>query len=375
MQLDRTRARMGTSVVVPALVLLAAGLAGCGDDSSGTGGGDSGTGGAATTATGTATTSSASTTTGGGGEGGGENPCIASPQALADCVDRDAYADDLAFIADVRPPGSAHWQAVQDLCADRLSEYGYEVVLDDYGTGINVIGRRLGTTAPEETVVVGAHYDHIPDCPGADDNATGVAATLEIARLLAQVDHDRTILIGCWDEEELGLVGSQAFVTQLVADEENVVIDFTFDSIGFRSDEPDTQTVPNGFSGVFPDAYAQVEANEFRGDFAAIITNTLAHEHAVAVRDAAERISLSQVFLEIPAGLENSPAFGDLRRSDHASFWEGAYPAVFLTDTAEFRNEHYHCYGGPDVVADLDLQFAVDITRVTLEASAIALGM
>ena len=352
-------------------LLTATALVACGDDSAGTGGGAS-----ASTSSATTATTSTGTGTGTGGAGGGDSvDCTGSPQALADCVDSEAYAEDLAFIADVRPPGSAHWQEVQDLCASRLTEYGYEVVLDDYGTGINVVGRRLGKTEPEKTVVVGAHYDHIDDCPGADDNATGVAATLEIARLLSQVDFDRTILIACWDEEERGLIGSEAFVTDAVAAAEDVVIDFTFDAIGFRSDEPNTQSVPAGFDGVFPDVYADVEANDFRGDFVAIITHSLAHDEALAVASAADRIGLSQKVLEIPEGLENVAAFADLRRSDHASFWAEGYPAVFLTDTADFRNEHYHCFGGPDVVADLDTAFAVDITRAALEASAIALGM
>jgi hypothetical protein len=346
--------------------LLAAALPACGDDTSGGGGSGGSAGDAASTTV---------ATTGGGGSGGGESACTASPAALADCVDPAAYAEDLAFVADVRPPGSPHWQAVQDLCAERLEALGYEVVLDDYGTGTNVIGRRLGTSAPEQTVVVGAHYDAVEDCPGADDNASGVAATLEIARLLAEVDHERTLVIAFWDEEELGLVGAESYVTDLVAAEEDVVVDFTFDTIGYRSTEPDTQTVPAGFEAVFPEAYAQVEDNEFRGDFVAVIANSLAHDDAVAVAAAADRAGIAQALLEIPDGLETSPAFGDLRRSDHAPFWDAGYPAVFLTDTADFRNDHYHCIGGPDVVADIDVDFAVGVTRAALEAAAIALGM
>lgn len=350
--------------------LAAAALAACGDDGSGTGGGSANS---AATGSAASTTSSAS---GAGSTGaGGDALCGATtPQALADCVDSAAYAEDLAFVAEVRPPGSPHWQAVQDLCAARLAEYGYEVVLDDYGTGTNVIGRRLGTTAPEQTVVVGAHYDHIDDCRGADDNASGVAATLEIARLLAQVDFDRTTVVAFWDEEELGLIGSEAFVGDLTAADE-VIVDFTFDTIGFRSSEPDSQSVPTGFSGVFPDVYAQVEANDFRGDFVAVIANAAAHDHAVALASGADRVDLPSALIEIPDGAENSAAFDDLRRSDHASFWEAGYPGVFLTDTANFRNEHYHCIGGPDEVADIDVDFAVGITKATLEASAVALGM
>jgi len=270
-------------------------------------------------------------------------------------------------------PGTPHWQAVQDLCADRLSEYGYQVALQDYGSGVNVVGRRLGSEPGQ--VLVGAHYDHIDGCHGADDNATGVAATLEIARLLALPSFDRTVMIGCWDEEERGLVGSEAYVAAAQAAKDEVVINYNFDMIGFRSNDPGTQQVPNGFSLVFSAAYAEIEANEFRGDFIAVIASSLAHDRALEFAAAAERAGIKSAVLELPAGTENTPTFDDLRRSDHASFWAAGYPAVFLTDTGEFRNPNYHCMGGPDEVGDLDLEFAVAVTRATVEASAVALGM
>ena len=310
-----------------------------------------------------------------GGASTGEDPCAASPAALADCVDPAAYADDLRFIANIRTPGAPHWQAVQDLCADRLSELGYEVALQDYGTGVNVVGRRLGRTSPKQVVLVAAHYDHIEECHGADDNASGVAATLEIARALARAEYDRTITIACWDEEELGLIGSEAYVAAAVAAKDEIVVNFNFDMIGVRSDAKDSQRTPAGFEAVFPEAHARLEAEGFHGDFIAIVANTLAHEHSLAYAAAADRIGLKQALLELPAGTENAAAFDDLRRSDHASFWLAGFPAVFLTDTGEFRNDHYHCLGGPDEVADLDLDFAAEVTRATVEASALALGL
>lgn len=364
----RTPSRCASPVHQGLLALLLAALAGCGDDQAGSGG-------AASSSASNASTATTAASTGMGGSGGGAASCTDSPQALADCVDEEAYAADLAFVADIRPPGSPHWQAVQDLLADRLEEHGYEVIRDDYGTGVNVIGRRLGTSSPEETVVIGAHYDHISDCRGADDNASGVAAALEIARLLAQADFDRTVLFGFWDEEELGLIGAEAWVGAAVVDQEAIAINFNFDAIGFTSDEPDSQQVPEGFEGVFPEVYDAVEANDFRGDFIALITSEAASGHANALASAADRIGLARHVLEIPGGLENSPAFADLRRSDHAAFWEAEYPAVFLTDTADFRNDHYHCFGGPDVVADIDIPFVTDVTRATVEAAAVALGM
>ncbi len=350
---------------------------GCGGDPSA--GSESGSTDAATSTGGpTSTTSDVPT---GGSSGGGDsstgdgNACNDSPQALADCVDGAAYAEDLDFIADIRTPGSMHWQAVQDLCADRLAEAGFEVALQKYGTGINVVGRRLGTSKPKEIVVVGAHYDHIPECHGADDNATGVAAALEIGRVLAQADFERTLIVACWDEEEDGLIGSEAYVAAAMAAKDAVVINFNFDMIGFRSDAANSQRVPPGFDAVFPDLYAEIEGNGFHGDFIAVVSSTLAHDHALAYTAAAERIALSAKIIEIPAGAENTAVFDDLRRSDHASFWQAGFPAVFITDTGEFRNDHYHCMKGPDEVADLDVDFAVGVTRATTEAAAVAAGM
>ena len=145
--------------------------------------------------------------------------------------------------------------------------------------------------------------------------------------------------------------------------------------IGVRRDEDNSQTVPAGFALVFPDQFAEIEASGSRGDFIAVITSASANEHALAYAAAAERISLRNAVLAIPAGQETSDLFGDLRRSDHASFWDAGKPAVFLTDTGEFRHDNYHCIGGPDLVADLDLAFATAVTRATAEASAVALKM
>lgn len=316
------------------------------------------------------TTSSASSSSTGEGD-----PCTTTPQALADCVDAEAYAEDLRFIADLRTPGTPHWQAVQDLCADRLAEAGFAVTLQDFGMGMNVVGRRVGSTKPEEIVVVGAHYDHIADCHGADDNASGVAATLEIARLLGKVEFERTIVVACWDAEEDGLLGSKAFVAAAVAAKEKIVVDFNFDMIGYTSSAPGSQRVPPGFEAVFPALYAELDAKGFTGDFIAIVISSLTHDYALTFAAAAVRVGLAAEVIEIPQGAENTVVFDDLRRSDHAAFWEAGFPALFITDTGEFRNEHYHCMKGPDEVADLDLEFAVGVTRATVEAAAVTLGM
>lgn len=76
----------------------------------------------------------------------------------------------------------------------------------------NVLGIKIGTTAPEEVVVVGGHLDSVPGSPGANDNASGVATMLEAARLLAGVPTARTIHFVAFGGEEIGLVGSDFYV-------------------------------------------------------------------------------------------------------------------------------------------------------------------
>ncbi len=187
------RVRKVEWLTVVALAITVAG--GCGDSKA------EGSGGATSTTTGATT----STNTGSCGTG--------SATAIADCVEQSRYEADLKFVAAPRPPGSAHHQAVRDLCAARFAEYGFTVEQHDYGTGSNVIGVLPG--ASDERVIVSAHYDSTDgSCPGADDNATGVAGVLETARVMATASLDRTLVVACWDEEEDGLIGSDAYAAR-----------------------------------------------------------------------------------------------------------------------------------------------------------------
>ena len=298
--------------------------------------------------------------------------CAASPEALGGCVQVEGYDEDLQFIADIRNPGSPHWQAVQDLCFDRLTELGYQVQQHEYITGINILGRKLGATNPGQEVLIGAHYDHLVGCIGADDNATGVAGALEAARVLAQAEFDKTITIACWDQEEAGLVGSRAFAQEAAMRGEQFVVNFNFEMLGYRSDQPETQEFPAGFNLLFPDAYAKVSGNQFRGDFIALIADQAAQPFFEPMVTFGESVGLSSVVLPLDSSTQNLP---DLRRSDHASFWDIAVPAIMITDTANFRNAAYHCVGGEDTVDRLDSAFATQVVAATVASAAAAAGL
>src|SRR3954468_16042361 len=120
--------------------------------------------------------------------------CGDSEPSPVDQVDLAMYQADLTAIAGTRSPNTPHWHEVQDRCAERFASLGFDVERQAYATGINVIGVLPGTKLPAERVVVSAHYDSVPNCEGADDNGTGVAATLEAARVLSLKPHDRTLV-------------------------------------------------------------------------------------------------------------------------------------------------------------------------------------
>ena len=361
-----------------AVVLVACG----GDDTSSNEPGSSGAAEAGTSSTSSpassSTGSSSSTTevadsTASSSSTGAPSGCTASPEALADCVDIDAYQSDLEFIASLRVPGSTHWQAVQDLCADRLTELGFQVDLFEYGSGVNVLGTLPGSDPDAPHVMIGAHYDHIEECAGADDNATGVAGSLEAARVLAMGQYTNTLTIACWDEEERGLIGSEAFATSAASQGIDVGIYFNFEMIGYASDEPDTQQLPTGFDLIFPEEIAMIEANDSRGDFLFLTGDPGSADAVANLQAQGERVDLPVVALVLNAQQVGNPLFGDLRRSDHAPFWDQGFPAIFITDTGEFRNDRYHCVGGEDSVDSLVPSFTEKVLQASVASAAIAL--
>lgn len=316
-----------------------------------------------------------------GGEGSGARTdagplpaCgVESPLALAGCVDVARYRADLEAIAMPREPASEHWQAVQDRCASRLEELGFTVERHAYGTGVNVVGVREGES--ERRVLIGAHYDHIPGCEGADDNASGVAGALEAARVLATASLPGTLVVGCWDEEERGLIGSRAYAERARERGETIDAYFNFEMIGFTDQAPESQRMPAGFELLFRDAARELEANESRGDFIAVVGDPASEAMVATLERYADRLGLPFVPLVIPESLVGSPLVADLRRSDHAAFWEAGYSAMMITDTSEFRYDAYHCRAGPDVVENLDHDFAARVIAMTVAAAAESLGL
>ncbi|MCA9527180.1 MAG: M20/M25/M40 family metallo-hydrolase, partial [Myxococcales bacterium] len=299
-----------------------------------------------------------------------EVPAAPSAEVLTARADVATFGADVELVARPRVPGSAHWQAVQDRCAEVFAASGFTVERQAYGSGVNVIGVRPGTTAPGEWVVVSAHYDHLAECAGADDNASGVAGVLEAARALAGTAFERTLVLACWDEEEWGLVGSRAWAGRAKRQGVEVKASYVLDTVGYFSDEPGSQTLPAGFEFIFPEAHAQVAQADFRGDFIAAIADDLAPGPITDLKAGADRVGLRLLPVLLNGPYRRDPSLIDLRRSDHAEFWAVDWPAALLTTTANFRNPAYHCALGEDDIGDVNMERAFQVMQATLFAAA-----
>jgi aminopeptidase YwaD len=210
----------------------------------------------------------------------------------------------------------------------------------------NIVGTLTGTTCPEKTLIVGAHYDGVSSGPGADDNASGVAAMLEVARVLSAQPLQASVDFAAFSFEEAGLVGSSQMAAAADSADRELLGMINFDMIAYTCDEPGCQDYPEGMEPVRP-----------TGDFLSVVGNSnsaLLLNQSVAASAAAVP-GLVVLPLEVPGNGETLP---DVRRADHAPFWDHGFQALFVTDTADLRNPNYHL--STDELGTLNLQFAAD---------------
>lgn len=306
----------------------------------------------------------------GGGAGRPDNPtaCGATDAAgVRACVSKDRYVDDVTFIAgDTRVPGSPHAKATADRCASTLSAHGFTVERHAYGSGTNVVGTLPGTTAAAEVVVAGAHYDHLTGCLGADDNATGVAGVLELARVLSGHTHARTLVVACWDEEERGEIGSRAWVKRAKAEKANIVQYINYDMIGYAKSEAGSQQMPEVYRDIYRKEYASLEQHQFKGDFLWTFYDKRSRPFARALEEQSAALPRTAIGVQIPTALLSRI---ELQNTDHAGFWAEGFPAAHIGDTGDLRNPNYHCKQGSDTLATLDHDYAADVIRATTAAT------
>lgn len=223
-----------------------------------------------------------------------------------------------------------------------------EVVEYEGTRSANILGQTPGDTCAEGLFVLAAHYDSVPDTPGADDNASAVAALLEIARKLSQTSLPKPLLFSAFTLEEYGFIGAKHFIDHDPQRRNQISGMISLEMVGFKNTAPGSQTYP---PYVDPSQYPD------SGDFIAVVGNEpSASLSQVVTKGMADSVpSLKVETLVVPGQGAN---FTEVRLSDHSPFWDVGIPAVMVTDTAFFRNPHYH--QPSDTLETLDLEFIRD---------------
>lgn len=190
-----------------------------------------------------------------------------------------------------------------------------------------------GADAPEEVLLLSAHLDAVRGSPGADDDGTGVAAILELARVLKDQPRAQTLRLMLFNLEEVGLVGSRQYVAAGLDREKETIIGMaSLDMLGYFTDEPNSQKSPlRAIEGVFEPPTV--------GDFIAM-GGILRHREFSRRLGGLMVAGAPGLKVLVADFLPFAPP--DMLRSDHAPFLAAGIPAVIISDTANFRSEHYH---------------------------------
>jgi Zn-dependent M28 family amino/carboxypeptidase len=226
-------------------------------------------------------------------------------------------------------------EEAKNYIAGQLSSYGYGVGFQDYVVenrkASNIIAAKKGTDLAEEVVLIGAHYDSCFN-PGADDNASGIAGLLELARLFSNIQTGRTVKFVAFTNEEPPFyktedMGSRVYAKEAKARKEDIKAVIILEMIGYYIDKPNSQSYPP-FLGIF---YPN------RGNFVAVVGNFPSRALVKKV------VSSFKQKTQFPIEQAVLPSFiPGVDFSDHWSFWKEGYPAVMITDTAFYRYAHYH---------------------------------
>lgn len=198
----------------------------------------------------------------------------------------------------------------------------------------NIEVQLKGTSEPEEIVIIGAHYDTVSGSPGADDNASGVAAMLELARFFRDVEPPaRTLRFVAFVNEEppfffwSKLMGSRVYAVGARKRGERIAAMISLETIGYYADTARSQSYPPPLGLFYPHT----------GNFIAFISN-------LGSRSLLQRcIGMFRETTRFPSeGLAAPAIIPGVGWSDQLSFWREGYPAIMLTDTALYRYPHYH---------------------------------
>ena len=300
-----------------------------------------------------------------------ELPQESAPASLDLTVDTNQLMNHVRALA--RPRYNAEQKvAARQYISDQLANYGITATEQPYGiaetgsalNGTNLIAEIPGSDTTAGSIVLGAHYDTVPNSGGADDNGSAIAVLLESARIFSAGPSPANLQLIFFDQEEQqadgsGLLGSIAYTQS--ANANNVKGAVILDMVGYACREAGCQSYPSRLP---------VQNLPSTGDFLAVLGLNTHTELIGAFVLSAQKYWPLVLSLPIPERTLNF--FPDLLRSDHAPFWEKNIPAVFVTDTANFRNPNYHT--PQDVVETLDTSFFTGSAQHIVNAIATLLN-
>ncbi len=261
-----------------------------------------------------------------------------------------------------RTPGSNQHRRARDYVRNHLESLGFAV--DDWAfeesgfSGVNLLTTPVPHRPDLPLVIVGAHYDSVSGSPGADDNASAVAALLELAAFVKPVLDSQPagarLQLAAYDLEEYGMIGSQIHAREVRCAGAKLRGMIALEMLGYTDHRPGSQRLPPDLARFYPDV----------GDFIGVCGNEASIELIQTV--AAALKSVPGVPVQSLAVPGNGEPLYQTRLSDHSSFWDRGYPALMITDTAFFRSPHYHQRS--DTPDTLDYPFLARVTAGVCEA-------
>jgi Zn-dependent M28 family amino/carboxypeptidase len=251
-------------------------------------------------------------------------------------------------------------EAARRYIRETWQQLGYEVSEQEYPvdplTCANLEISRLGTEHPDQVILVGAHYDTVLGSPGANDNGSGIAVLLELARLFQTCQPERTVRLVAFTNEEApffftGRQGSMVYARQARGRGDDIRLMIALETMGCFRDEPGSQQYPPLFRLFYPN----------RGNFIALVCNWCSRRRMRRLARAFRRVS--DFPLEHVATFSGVPG---VAWSDHLSFWRQGYRALMVTDTAFYRYPYYH--SPQDTAEKLDYARLGQVTEGLFEA-------